>query len=355
MGKKILIAIAVTVATIVAVASMVIVKRDFQGYIQKTDLQTSHQESTIKEKVYLRNKETKYDSNGNILEICTKKFDSNENVVEEKTFSADMQIESRDEYEYDADNRLIKHTGYGYEYELDSNGKVKNEKEFKTAYWEYCYDNRDNRINKIYLSFDEKGNILSEWHSEYECKANGKEIDYFVYKNGEQVSNETKEYDESGNLVREAGSDSYTDRERSYVRKYEYDNEGREILYISYKGNGELDCRRETIWDEVGNPVKTIYYNSDGKIEFWIEDIYEIDRCIQAVRYNADGSLHSMAEYIYDSNGEWIGQKHYTPDSGWQWFRKMEYDAAGNIVKSYSYVTKGELSYYYVYEYELKK
>ena len=145
------------------------------------------------------------------------------------------------------------------------------------------------------------------------------------------------EYDENGNIVK----DVILDEDGSIVNisTYEYDAAGNQIKR-GYK-NESLGSEGEEIseYDTDHNLMKTTDYDEDGTIkEIYLYE-YDNDMLIKFGSYNADGSLNWDSIYEYDSDGKVIKEVGSLSIDGviYSSIEEHEYDADGNLIKTYFY------------------
>ena len=77
-------------------------------------------------------------------------------------------------------------------------------------------------------------------------------------------------------------------------------------MYIDCMVDGSMFEWQEYEYDEAGNRIKTIHYNSDGNIESW--EKYEYDETGNKVKYEVYSGLGELVsecewEYTYDEFG----------------------------------------------------
>lgn len=145
------------------------------------------------------------------------------------------------------------------------------------------------------------------------------------------------EYDENGNIAKCVTLDE--DGLIVNISTYEYDAAGNQIKR-GYK-NESLGSEGEEIseYDTDNNLMKITDYDEDGTIkEIYLYE-YDNDMLIKFGSYNADGSLNWDSIYEYDSDGRAIKEVGSISIDGVIYSSKgeHEYDADGNLIKTYFY------------------
>lgn len=155
----------------------------------------------------------------------------------------------------------------------------------------------------------------------------GKEVKITEYNEDEQVSDIVrKEYDSHGNIVRyHSRSRIVNDFEITY--RNEYDSKGNLILEYNIK---EGKCTRY-IYDNVGNIVESIFYDSNGlvrggrKLNYDIEgnliSISENGKLLKSYHYNFEGLTDGVIIYGSDGSSKAYKYKYYM-DSQRNWIKQ---------------------------------
>lgn len=182
------------------------------------------------------------------------------------------------EYEYDQLGRETSHARYNAdgsrrdwsEYEYDEQGRLLCQKQFDAAgslnvQTDYTY-NEDGTFSTWSFFYRYDGTMSKEL-SIYDV--NGNRTHYSAYPNGGSLGRGSdSKYDENGNLIEHAESSG------GLVIKwyqYEYDEQGRELRRYTH-GLYERASSYENRYDEEGNCIERIYYDSEGTVTDRVEN-----------------------------------------------------------------------------------
>ena len=227
--------------------------------------------------------------------VTTYQYDNNGNLIKK------IDVSGETVYEYDANGYMIRQTfvnsgdGGGYVYKEDEVAVV-------TKEWEY----------------DSTGNQIKETiHSEITINSGGERERTF-----EESSWTEWEYDERGNNIKETHFD--VDGNIDSTKEWEYDENGnntRETYTGRFEDSKYMYVR---VYDSFGNMIKEENYMAttrvDGSINFpvlsrWIEWKYdENGNKISEIHYQSDGSLSDSYEWEYDEDGNLISEIYYWVD-----------------------------------------
>ena len=216
----------------------------------------------------------------------------------------------------------------------------------KPRIYEYEYDSAGNPAREILRCGD-----LMEW-TEFTYDNNGNRIrEALLEKDAEEPSEWVEyEYDKNGNRIKEVWYDDSGDSASQI--EYKYDGQGRRTQQIWYDEDGGVDEWTEYEYDKNGNLTSQIRYE-DGNVRFQIETIYGDNGLPQKeLCYRGDFSLSWQSEY--DERGNRIRTMRYDTDGNPDGHTEYEYDEMGNMVCDLSYNSDGSLSYRMEYKYENK-
>lgn len=167
-----------------------------------------------------------------------------------------------------------------------------------------AYDAKGNQIGYMELEYDEEGRIL-------------KQNDYLI-ETGEISGYNEYEYDNSGNRIKDTFC-SLDGRPECYDL-FEYDDKGKRTGSCRYncgKNGDYLSTISE--YDEMGNEIKTTWYDTNGNVSGYY--IYEYDSDGNPLRMDncdVDGTIREYGIWLYDDNGKFIGQEYYNADGSLQ-------------------------------------
>ena len=202
-------------------------------------------------------KETRFDSDGNLIDEHEYEYDAKGNLIKENYYEVDGRG-WRSEHEYDANGQEVKETLF------DDDGSI-------DSWFEYEYDTRGRRIKETEFYPDGEIDVWKEY-----------------------------EYDFNGNLVKETSLYPNPYRERSIGdwTEYEYDTNGNRVKESYYDSSGSIIEWTEYEYDTNGNQVKETYYDSSGTRDIWIEYKYDpYGNRVSGTYYDDSGSIYLWSKY----------------------------------------------------------
>ena len=239
---------------------------------------------------------------------------------------------------------------------------------------ENVYDDKGNLIEeKIFLNEEE----LAE-RKTYKIDETGKIAREFTHYLDESVDTVSYEYDADGNLIKKVLIDSEGVVESKEIFNYK---DMKEISYIFYNEDDKLITERINGYDNSGNLLRTIYFNSEEDEKYRIENTYDDDnRLVKTLKFDENDDLiekysykhndkgrvievitenqneNNISTFKYDDNGNAIEQKEMNIDETLNHFIEREFDKNGNILKITVFIngrnTMPEINYILEYEYE---
>ena len=126
---------------------------------------------------------------------------------------------------------------------------------------------------------------------------------------------EVNEYDADGNLIKQISPYQGNGDDRLHTVYYEYDKDGHMILSRvpqAKNGDGSIVYRTEKYaYDKEGNMIsyeKNV--NAVGEAEQYARTDYKYadGRLVQTTEYDTDGSVLTIAQYVYDADGNMVRQ-----------------------------------------------
>lgn len=215
------------------------------------------------------------------------------------------------------------------------------------------------------------GDLVISTVTEYSYNEMGLLTEVIGYSNGEEVSRTTVENDEHGEVIRQVavsgGVTTITESENTYdeagnliskvdtvsvdgtvtdIREYAYAPGGRllEALFTTQGDNGYTTGNRYE-YDENGRQTAEIYLSADGSEARKETEYNESGDPIRSVTTNSDGVVTVETDYIYLEDGS------IKTVSGQGW-NLNTYDEQGNPLCSEAYTSDGTLmqriSYTYI-------
>jgi Tfp pilus assembly protein PilF len=235
-------------------------------YIRTTDFETALEyakkgyevtgDERLKEKIDMIESGSIFAENG--WKMKTSYYNNDNELNYYITYTYNLKGEIATATAYAPDDSLIDKVDYKY----DENGrKIWGADDIVSDYdgtssplgrGEYVYDDNGRFISIKYYSADGR---FRSW-SEFEYKEDGNTVVTQHLRDGEYIEsegNQTRYYDEKGNLIR-------------YDEK-EYDENGYRTSYKGYDRDGNLLYYTEYEYDENGRLIKSTHYNANGEVE----------------------------------------------------------------------------------------
>ncbi|MCH5183840.1 MAG: RHS repeat protein [Oscillospiraceae bacterium] len=251
-----------------------------------------------------------------------------------------------------------------YETDYDENGRRTTDREYKRGKLEsstvYEYDGTG-RLAKA-SEYDEDGQL--KYYTVYLYDAAGNRVDFTTYSADGSVGRYQYDYNADGS-VSMGGFAEPTDKvfERdgdgklikltflargdvSEVYTYEYDGEGRLTKVTRRDRDGEFPYR-EYAYGADGKLAKEVLYNWDGSVSRVAYTYDGAGRLTNRTDLDADGGLNSRYLYVYGEDGTLTKETVDYYNGG----EEKEYDANGNLTRSFSYGSDKSDPYGFVLEY----
>ena len=215
----------------------------------------------------------KVTEDGTVITTVNFTFDANGNLL--KVTSPEYQLDTSYTYDDNGNVLTITNPDSTEECTYDENGNELTRKRYASngKLWEYTYtyDADGNQLTgKVTLDGElwsersntyENGNLISEINGSDEYRstydAQGNLLTYDFYRDGEFVWNQTYTYDADGNCTSESADGEL---------KYEsvYTEGGRHVITKSYRQGYMVTRTTEYTYDELGNELSKIIYDSDN-------------------------------------------------------------------------------------------
>lgn len=250
---------------------------------------------------------------------------------------------------------------------------------------DYRVDNQKNKsyVGRIEWLFDAQGDTLSEIHYNVEGDAQHKIIytyDSLGHRLTETASGFSEyrtewTYDSLGHRQTETSYDSRGKKGASKV--YTYDTLGHPQVTIHYIANGFANVKNiytfdgtqsllSEIWymqsddcvawkqiftyDSIGHPLSMSYKSNTGEQvrETWTYDNH--GNCLEHVSYDSDGTIDRKWIYTYDDHGNCLSQTAYKVNDWIDYKEEYTYYSSG-LIRSRTYAL-GENSYHAYSEWE---
>ena len=243
--------------------------------------------------------------------------------------------------------------------ECDENGnKIKSVlygKEGKISYvTEYQYDENGNEIEYIGTSYDDAGNGTLSTHWTWAYNADGREIEFVSYDADGNIEKRTAhEYDTAGNGIKYEEYDEDGSCTENIVT--DYDERGNQIRRTWYDSSGRIKFWFEKEYDESGNEIKYVYYKNAKTISFSYEKEYDQNgNIIKNIHYKDAETLDYWIEYEYDEEDRKSKEINYKDAETIDSWTEYEYDEKDNLAKGVRYNADGKVDSWTEYEYDEK-
>lgn len=138
--------------------------------------------------------------------------------------------------------------------------------------------------------------------------------------------------DSAGNIRRMNAYDS--DGNLKWYHEFIYNNMGRKIAVRSYFSTGTQSNEVILEYDQNGNELVDYRYSADDGIVFRAENVWdEQGNCVKTLLYDTNGVLTEYYIYTYNQRREQIKDERYSADGELEYYRLHEYDSRGNCSK----------------------
>lgn len=191
------------------------------------------------------------------------------------------------------------------------------------------------------------GNYTNEYIYEYEANGNNSQI---VYRQNGQIKKVTKKsYNALGKLINETSSANGKKTPLSVLTSNTEEN-----IQINYAEDGVTELTKEkTVFNKAGQLVKKELSSANGVLMMSESKSYDLKGNItQNSHFDAADKVTLSTAYEYDTKGNLLNDKTlrnnvlYAETSN-------EYDVTGKVIKKTRLNGKGQLDYYFTYEYDL--
>ncbi|MFL1896686.1 hypothetical protein ACJRPK_13345 [Aquimarina sp. 2-A2] len=181
----------------------------------------------------------------------------------------------------------------------------------------------------------------------------GNQIDEYVYTSkGGFYSKSSTHYDRYNNKIEHINYNS--DLSIQYKRTYKYEK-SREIENSFYKNGNKLVAKGIIQYDQSGNKVSEISYNSKNVVIDIMNYIYDDNKnLIEEINLDANNNPSYRKTFEYDLKNNLIEHTGYFKDSTIQYINKSKFDNKNNEIEFKKYSADGNLSYGDTYSYNDK-
>lgn len=140
----------------------------------------------------------------------------------------------------------------------------------------------------------------------------------------------------------------------TFLVEIDYDANNNEIKRSVYR-DGTLDTVYEYTYDSNGNRASSKTHDYIDDSLSWLEFTHDDEgNLIYSRSNNADGSLKRWTEYTYDKHGSKLSETRYQSDGSVESKEEYtyKYDANGNVLRQETYSADGTPNYWSEYEYD---
>ena len=281
-----------------------------------------------------------YDEDGNYTGVDKYKYDENHNQIERISYnsSGDIIYQKNNEYYPDGTPKMESEALYRddsspisisrSDFYPNGNKQKSVEEKFYTdgtrkEKKEQAYRENNTKQSSVYTTYDESGNQKFSTkttfnENEYvESEQQYNSVNILVhdcqktYHDNNELKTETEKYYEDDGTPTESFS-------------IEYDEAGDEVGYIQYNTDGDISYRKEIKYNDEGYPIESnIYSGSDRLIQSTVSEYDSNYNKTSSVTYNSKGDITEKSEYQYDESGNILN--------------KTTYNGQGNIIATYDY------------------
>lgn len=145
-------------------------------------------------------------------------------------------------------------------------------------------------------------------------------------------------YDENGNLVREITYDRDGSRMKyeydpdgNLITETSFDEQGHQTIQYTYDNTGNLIREFELEYDSEGNRIKERFFSPDSPHESIWE--YEYDNDGKVIKKSSMDDLISTYEYTYEDNDRIKRIDRYELNTGSTGSLELEYDSSGKLIQ----------------------
>ena len=131
-------------------------------------------------------------------------------------------------------------------------------------------------------------------------------------------------YDEEGKLLRSMAYTIDDGRVFSIVES-KYDEEGHVTRADHFGLDGSSQGYQTYEYDEAGQQTVMYDYDAEGILRTELRYTYDADRCTGYTSHDGNGTLIGRSEYLYDEQGQIVGDIMYGPDGEVLWEQTSEH------------------------------
>lgn len=265
--------------------------------------------------------ETKYDRNGNPIEITN--------------YRANGDVSSRALYKYNDKNQRVEYVFY----QKDKKPQLE-----ITNKQNYQYDSKGNKILEVRFDGATQSRIVYEYHPDSRPKSivstsAGNKInekwEYFYEGNNQEI----KVFDGSQNLL--SSTKRKFNSKGSVIEEVRFDGKGKELKRQNFTFNNN-DQMIEMVEHYAGAFIKKLTYKLDAQ-----------GQVIEVTQENPDGTRFTQSSFKFDPKGNLLEERWSEGDPNEFSHKQSSYDGKGNPLEVDSYYApyKFRVLYKYTYDY----
>jgi len=214
---------------------------------------------------------------------------------------------------------------------------------------EYSFDN-DNWKERYVMTaeYNDSGNLIKE------ARYTSDGILLFEYLHS---------YNEKGEIIKTIGRRMRKGKIIKYKYFYKYDQRGNQIESIGYIENGQDDIETSKYtarYDKNGNFIEGISYQNGVALSKYVAEYDERNNMINESKYKVyiyKGVEHYQLEYkniySYDNNNNLSTEKSYGNDGLFKYYYYYQYDDNNNLIRGISYAEDGSILSQYFAKYDI--
>ncbi len=209
------------------------------------------------------------------------------------------------------------------------------------------YDAKGNLLMQTdVFSSQNTGNYTNEYLYVYDAKGNN--IQVTNKQNGQVKSITKKTYNVAGILTNETTA---TDEKAAPLSLLSSENG--EFVKVFYTQDGKTETIREkSTFNSTGQLLKKEVTNPSGKVLMSDTKTYNLQgKITQDIHFDATDKVSTKTDFLYDGNSNLLSDKTFRNEELFA-ETQSEYDASSKISKKTRLNGKGQIDYYFTYEYD---
>jgi hypothetical protein len=238
----------------------------------------------------------KLNSNDQITDKGIMSYDGKGNLIESVRNRPDGQISDKESWKYDEKGKLIENIRIKPDGQIIH--KLTNRFNEMGFLIENTYYDQDSSMNShVSIKYDEKGNDIEEIYNNWFCN--------------HQIKKKISKFNMNGKKIEDIYYNS--DQTINFTEIYRYDDKGNNIEFSSFEPDGELSYQEISKFDKNGKKIETINYKFDGltNSSFHFCSYNENEQIIEEIYCEPNGNILSKEINKYDEWGNRIEEIHF--------------------------------------------